>query len=81
MREPIHMDAFVEAALPKYRLKAGGTPSATLAKLPTDVQPISRETVLFPCLQDGIIVLDLISSIETGLLILLRVRVKIHKYY
>ena len=73
--------ALAEAALQLYITVAGGLCQTPPVDLLQGVRPLSRTKVPFPSWEDGVVVLDLFSSVGTTLLSLLQTRTKAIRHF
>ena len=81
MADSMDVAALAEAALPQYISVTGSLYQTPLVDLPQGVLPLSQTTILFPCWQDGLVVLDLFSGVGTTLLSLIRTGTKVRRYF
>ena len=81
MADSMDVAALAEAALPQYIYVTGSLYQTPPMDFPQGVLPLSRTTVTFPSREDGLVVLDLFSSVGTILLSLLRTGTKVRRYF
>ena len=81
MADSMDVAALAEAAVPQYIFVIGSLYQTPPVDSPGGVLPLSRTTVPFPSLGDGLVVLDLFSCVATTLLSLLRKGTKARRYF